>query len=426
MSWSVAFRARQYLKGSLWFVPLIGALLGVVLGSAAIRLEDFIHLPSELRYSADTSTTVLSAIVGSMVGLLGFVVTISVLVVQSATNTLSPRFMRIWYRDRLQKVVLAVFIGTLTFSYSLLRQLGTGSVPNLGVTLAGIAVAVSLVLLTVYLDRFTHILRPVACGALVAETARGVFEAGSRALHEPSASDLAAVSAPAPTVIHSTRAGAIQAIDARGMLRLARSHDCAFHLCHAVGDFVPSGAQLVEIHGGRPPKPERVAALFVLGRERTIDQDPAFGLRIMVDIAIKALSPAVNDPTTALQLLDYIEDLLALIGSRELHGREVLRDDDGTARVVLPTRTWDDMLELGVTEIRRYGTRSMQVCRRLRALLETLRSSVRERNRPAVEAELHRLDRAVAAAFADEDERAYAMRADRQGIGGPAEIGEPA
>jgi Predicted membrane protein (DUF2254) len=102
-----------------------------------------------------------------MVALLGFVVTSGVLVIQQATATLSPRFMRLWYRDRLQKVVLATFAGTFTYSFALLRRVDTNSVPDLGVTIAGIAVAVSLILLLVYLNLFTHALRPVAVAAMV-------------------------------------------------------------------------------------------------------------------------------------------------------------------------------------------------------------------------------------------------------------------
>ncbi|WP_314622997.1 DUF2254 family protein, partial [Streptomyces stackebrandtii] len=118
----------------------------------------------------------------AMVALLGFVVTIGVLVVQQATGTLSPRYMRLWYRDRLQKAVLATFTGTFAFAFSLLRSVETSSVPDLGVTLAGVAVAVSLVLLLIYLNRFTHSLRPVAVAELVARMGETVFTGGAAAI----------------------------------------------------------------------------------------------------------------------------------------------------------------------------------------------------------------------------------------------------
>ena len=156
---------------------------------------------------------------------------------------------------------------------------------------------------------------------------------------------------------------------------------------------------------------------MALGKERTIDQDPAFALRIMVDIAIRALSPAVNDPTTATQMLDHIGTLLLGLGTGEPGERAVRVDGRGAARLSVPTRSWDDYLSLGVTEIRRYGVTSPQTCRRLRALLIDLEAGVTPGNRPAVRHQLEVLDAHVSRAFDDAEDQAFARAADRQGIG---------
>ena len=177
MSWGIVFRVRQRLKASLVVIPLLGAVLGPVVGQLTLWLDRTVQVPEAWRYSASTASGVLSVLVGAMVGLLGFVVTVSVLVVQMATGSLSPRFMRLWYRDLLQKLVLAMFAGTLTFSFSLLRHVEEDSVPNIGVTVAGLLVAASLLFLLLYLDRFTHLLRPVAVAALVAGAGRRVVAA---------------------------------------------------------------------------------------------------------------------------------------------------------------------------------------------------------------------------------------------------------
>jgi uncharacterized membrane protein len=396
MSWGIVFRARQQLGGSLWLVPFLGAVLGPVLAQLTLWLDRTVQVPEAWRYSAATATSVLSVLVGAMVGLVGFVVTIGVLVVQMATGTLSPRFMRLWYRDFLQKLVLATFVGTLTFSFSLLRRVEEDSVPDLGVTAAGLAVTASLLLLLLYLNRFTHSLRPVAVAALVAGAGRRVIEASPvRPSMATGVADraLSSMWSAAPTsVVGVARSGAIQAIDERGLVAFARRTQCVLVLAHSVGDFVATGAGLVEVYGTAPHTTQRrLRRMFVLGRERTIEQDPAFALRVLVDIAIRALSPAVNDPTTAVQVLDYIEDLLLVIGRRELGGRGELRDADGRTLVVVPVRRWEDFLELGVTEIRQYGATSVQVPRRLRALLEELRAGVRPEHRGAVDAELYKL-----------------------------------
>jgi uncharacterized membrane protein len=227
-------------------------------------------------------------------------------------------------------------------------------------------------------------------------------------------------------VVRSAGAGAIQAVDGRGLVRFAGENRCRLVLRHAVGDFVPEGAALVEVYGGDPgPSTDRqLQGLIALDVERTIEQDPAFAIRIMVDIAIKALSPAVNDPTTAVQVLNHLGDTLRLVGSTP---PPVPSDRAaGSADVLLPVRRWEEFLSLAVTEIREYGASSVQVLRRLRAVLEELRESVLPERRAAVDAELERLDDTVAREFSGTVDLDLAKAADPQGIGGPAARGRSA
>ena len=175
MSWGLVFRIRQTLKGSLWVVPLIGGLLGVALSYASVHLENHRFVPAGWDYSTSTALTVLTTVVGATVGLLGFVVTVSVLVVQMVTGTFSPRYMRIWYRDPVLKATLAMLLLTLTFSYTLLRQVDEAA-PNLGVSLVGFCLASGLVLFLVFLDRVVHRLRPVKVAEIVARAGREAFQ----------------------------------------------------------------------------------------------------------------------------------------------------------------------------------------------------------------------------------------------------------
>ncbi|MEU1039483.1 DUF2254 domain-containing protein [Streptomyces sp. NPDC005907] len=419
-SWAVRFRWRQYVKASLWIVPMFGLVLGVLLAELALTVDGADWPPSGWRYSAGTASDVLTAIVGAMVALLGFVVTIGVLVVQQATGTLSPRYMRLWYRDRLQKAVLATFTGTCAFAFSLLRSIESDSVPDLGVTLAGAAVAVSLVLLLIYLNRFTHSLRPVAIAELVARMGEDVFTTGASAVRGAAPRGDKTVPGDGPVArIRTGRGGAVQAFDVTGLVAEAARHDCVFVVTRLIGDFVPPGAVLVEVHGGTStPDPERVTALVALGPERTIEQDPAFAVRVLVDIAIRALSPAVNDPTTAVQVINHIESFLHTVGGVPLPGRYVLADHHGHARLVLPGRDWESYLQLAVCEIRDYGASSVQVCRRLRAMFEDLLDVLPSTQHPAVRAELSLLQESVEREFPDAARRAIAQGSDRQGIGG--------
>ena len=424
MSWATRFRLQQYVRGSLWVLPLLGGVLGVLLGEVDVLVERSAHVPVSLTYSSSTASTVLSAIVGAMAAPTGFVVTVTVLVVQMATGTFSARYMRLWYRDRMLKASLALLIGTLAFSFALLRRVESNFVPNLGVSIAGVLVIVSLLFFLVFLDRYLHRLRPVAVAVLVAgyvyrdfvrdEAALagapdifwGVFERGGK---QPA------------LVVRSSTPGAIQAIDVRGLLRWARAHEQLVVIRHSIGDFVPAGAELIEIYGGSGAgeRDERkLGGMVALGAERTIEQDPAFAIRIMVDIADHALSPAVNDPTTAVQVLDHLGEVLRLIGKVDISGQRWNGQGNVRCGLVIPVRRWEDYLALGTTEIREYGYAAIQVMRRMRAMLDELREEVRPEHRPAVEDELARLDATVLRHFGDSADLDRASIPDAQGIGG--------
>jgi uncharacterized membrane protein len=426
VTWATRFRVRQYLSESLWVVPLLGALAGVVGGVVVVQIDQGVHLSSDWQYSASSASTVLSAIVGAMAALTGFVVTVTVLVVQMATGTFSARYMRLWYRDRMLKGVLALLIGTLAFSFSLLRRVETNFVPNIGVTVAGTLVLVGLVVFVLFLNRFVHRLRPVAVAELASQGVRRSFRdalglgrdapdvfAGAVDAHEEAA-----------VAIRCKQAGAIQAVNLPAMATWAHQHDCLVAVRHFVGEFVQERDVLIDVYGepGDPDTAERALRGFVaLGIERTLEQDPAFAIRVMVDVANKALSAAINDPTTAVQVLDYLGDSLSLVGTTDVSGPS-WQSRAAHRGVVIPFRRWEDVLALAVTEIREYGSSSIQVMRRMRAMLERLSEEVRPENRSAVQDEIARLDATVAHSFAGSIDRDRAITADREGMGGPGRL----
>ena len=422
MTWARRFRVREYVKGSLWVLPLVGAAVGALLAEALAGAE----ASGRWDYSATTATTFLSTIVGAMAALTGFVITVTVLVVQTAIGTFSARYLRLWYRDRMLKATLALLVGTLTFSFGLLRRIEEESVPSVGVTLAGSLVVLSLLLFLLFLDRFLHRLRPVAVAALAAEAGKQAIDEAVSTVAAPEVYLEPSGTGSQTLVVRAERAGSIQAIDVRSLVRWARQHDSEVVLRHPVGDFVSKGATLIQVYGSGAEThgDERaLRALIVIGDERTTEQDPAFAVRVMVDVAIRALSPAVNDPTTAVQVIDYLGETLRQIGTAGVAVTTQVNPAPGGAGVVIRHRRWDDFLALGVTEIREYGARSIQVVRRLRAMLEELHDSVPPECHSAVEQELARLDATVAAHWSDSIDLDLARAAGPQGIGGPSSSG---
>ena len=421
MTWARRFRIRESVRGSLWLIPLVGAILGGILGAGLFQHSRVVDAPSYWTYSPSTASTLLSAIVGATAALTGFVITVTVLVVQIAIGSFSARYMRIWYRDRLLKLTLAVLVGTLTFSLGLLRRIEDDFVPDLGVTFAGGLVVVGILLFLFFFHRFIQRVRPVAAAALVSRAGKRAFDESLKALaaSEVRADPPAGLGEPS-LLVRASEAGSIQAADLDGLVRYAREREAQLVLGHAVGDFVPEGAVLVEVHGTQPGSVADAAVLrglIALGDERTIQQDPAFAIRVMVDIAIRALSPAVNDPTTAVQVLDYLGETLRHVGATP--SPRVAADEAREPFVVVRHRRWEDFLALAVTEIREYGAASIQVVRRLRAMLEELRETVLPKHRAAVEDELRRLDATVVRHWSDSVDLDRASVAGPQGIGGP-------
>jgi len=186
-------------------------------------------------------------------------------------------------------------------------------------------------------------------------------------------------------------------------------------LVPAIGDHVPAGARLVRVHRSTNVDARRIQRAIIMGDERTLDDDPAFAVRVLVDIAVRALSPAVNDPTTAVQVLDRIEDLLRFASRRQLD-IGAGRDAEGALRLVFPTPSWRDLLDLSLTEIRIYGIGSPQVLRRMRALLVRLVEYSPERRHADVEAHLRLLEQAVERAYPAEEHELLSV-ADPQGLG---------
>jgi uncharacterized membrane protein len=219
-------------------------------------------------------------------------------------------------------------------------------------------------------------------------------------------------------VVRCRAGGVVLAFDAGGLAALARSVDAIFELVPQVGDFVAQGDPLFHVHGGTRTVGE-VTLLdhIALGAERTMEQDPAFPFRIIVDIASKALSPAINDPTTAVLALDQVHHLLRNVGTRKLDSG-LVRDRGGRLRLVYRTPDWEDFVDLAVTEIRHFGASSIQVARRLRAMLEDLLTAVPAERHAPLREELRLLHRSAERSFSDPEDRDRAERADPQGLGG--------
>jgi uncharacterized membrane protein len=176
----------------------------------------------------------------------------------------------------------------------------------------------------------------------------------------------------------------LQTVDVPRLLRLAEHGEACVHVCVAPGETIADHCRVAVVLGGRNLADRAVLDALRLGSERTFDQDPAFALRLLADIALRALSPAVNDPTTAVQALDAIADLLRVLVRRRL-GIAVVDGADHTPRVVLNLQTWDEYVSVALDEIIGLRISSIQVRGRLDRLIADLLTIAPQQHRAPVE-----------------------------------------
>jgi uncharacterized membrane protein len=211
----------------------------------------------------------------------------------------------------------------------------------------------------------------------------------------------------------------LQSLDVPALLALAEQSESVIEMVCAVGDTLLESTPMLRVYGGRDAISERALRKAIqTGMERTFEQDPKYSIRLVVDIAIRALSPAVNDPTTAVQALDQIEDLLVRLGRRCLEIGKIC-GGDGSLRLVIPVPSWEDLLELAFSQIRVYGASSAQVMRRMKAMMSDLADALPEERLPALRHEQKRLDNTIARTFPDIEDRLEASIEDREGLGTP-------
>jgi len=417
-------RLRSYLSSSLWVLPALIVLgaAGSAFGLLAIDRQ-LTKESSSVGYGGgpEGARQILSTISGAMITFTGLVFSITILVLQLAGSQYSPRVLRRFFKDRSSQVALGVFIGAFVFSLVVLREVrqeGSAGVPGVSVAAAQLFVVVALGVFVQYLHHIASAIRSSSIIESVALETRGAIEQRYPRDRTDVGVDPTDDLDPVQEV-GAPRAGSLGRIDEGELIELAREAGAIVEVVPAIGDFVPEGAPLLRVYGHTVEElenPGRVGRLVELARERTSEQDPAFGFRQLVDIAERALSPGVNDPTTAVQAIDQLHDLLRRLARRPFP-RRGRRDDDGTVRLVVREAAWEDYVDLAVSEIRVYGAGSLQAHRRLRAMIDDVWEVAPEARRGPLALQRRLLDAAADRSFDDAADRARARGADAQGMG---------
>ena len=407
-----------------WGIPAIYAGFAIAMGLFIPRLETR-FLPHYISpMSVSSALAIYSSIASGMIALTGIVFSLTFVMVQFSATAYSPRLVLWIARDPVMSHALGTF--TATFLYGIcaiagVDRLGSGHVPyvsiwiELALMLASVAMFVAIIQRIGLLQINRMLIFTGDQGRKVIDTSYPSLESSTSASATNDFHNLPR----SQTLVYQGGPRSIQTVDVYALVKLAKKSGGVIEMVVAVGDTVGALTPLLHVFGTQKPISERALRDSIqLGNERTFEQDPKYALRLLVDIAIKALSPAINDPTTAVQALDQIEDLLLRIGQRDLQIGKY-RDTDGTLRLVIPFPTWEDLLLLALDEIRFCGATSVQVMRRMNALVADLIGALPKDRRPALAYWDARLKSTIARSFADGEERLDASKQDRQGLGIP-------
>jgi uncharacterized membrane protein len=415
---------RRKMVWRNWTIPVSYAVIAVVVGLSLPRIESRWLPVIDSGVSPVAAVVIYSSIASGVMALTGVVFSLVFVMVQFSAIAYSPRLVLWIVRDRVLWHSLGVF--TATFLYSLaaiawLDRKHSGNVPFFSGWLVIFLLLASVGMLVALIGRISlfQIRRMLT---LTGNYGRSVIEEVYPTLEAPVATVTPEELEQYPqtqTLFHKGRPRAIQGLDERTLLALSSAAGGIVEVISSPGDFVVEGSLLLRVCGGtRNIDEQALRETFEMGEERTFEQDPRYAIRLLVDIAIKALSTAVNDPTTAVQALDQIEDILRRLGSRRLE-IGATRDTQGSLRLVIPHPTWDDYLILAFEEIRFYGATSVQVMRRMNALVSDLILALPQERHPPLQQYKQKLKATIANAFENAEDRQQASIEDRQGLGHP-------
>jgi len=374
-------------QGPLWLWPASasGAALAAALVLGEIRPAQNGLLKALWPGDAASAATMLQVVAASAITVTTLTFTLTVVALQLASSQFSPRLLREFVRDPVTKRVLAVLVATLVFSLVAMRTLRDGEpVPTLAVV---VALLLGLATLAAVLGYITHMMRALRVDTMMravhdeTDTAIALFyaEYGDTRPRSPDELDLDEDRGSAVMAAHS---GFIVVVDVERLVRCAREHDAVVRLEVRPGDHIVRGTPIAtvwlsETANGTPDLSKAVNDAVHVGYERTLQQDAAFGFRQLEDIAVRAMSRAINDPVTATHAVGHMADLLVQLAGRRL-GPTLHLDGDGVGRAIVPDRDLEYYVELACGQLRRFGSAEPTILIALLRMLRDLATAVRD------------------------------------------------
>jgi len=428
MRWNRWYIIRSYIRASLWLVPFVAVVLYWVLNRITYGIDSWLlqtgridETTAFLGLTMVGARSALETVVTLNLSFLVFTFGSLLVAIQVAGGQYTPRIIATTLlRDNAIRVTVGYFVFTLLFAMRVLTRMGGEIVHQFNTFIAGVLGLVSIVVFLYLIDYAARLLRPVSLVQRVGRSGIAVIQSvyPESTTRPRTVESSRRPASPDRTVANTGTSGIVLAVDLEGLVAQARLANGIIEFVPQVGDFVGVDEPLFWLYGGAGAIDDRqLRAAVALGSERTIEQDPTFAFRILVDIAIKALSPAINDPTTAVLAIDQLHRLLRRVGLRYVRGEEIC-DASGELRLIFRTPNWEDFVHLTCTEIRHCGAGSIQIMRRMRSMLENLLQTLSPYRHAELRQQLELLDRTIEGHYSFPEDRALARIPDSQGLGG--------
>ena len=381
----------QQIRASFWFIPAVLVLEAVVLALVLVTLDATVDLhvverwPLVFGAGAGGARGLLTAVASSMITVAGLVFSITLVALSLASSQYTSRVISNFMRDRVNQTVLGVFVGIFAYCLVVLRTIREGNeitfVPSLAVIVGLILAFVGIAFLIYFIH---HISVSIQASTIIAETAAETITAVDHQFpdqleqdeNESADSDLSASLANQSwSAVPARKSGYLVTVDMAGLVHIAREHGRIVRMERGVGEFVVEETPLVSMLGRQVPDDlltERLNAVYVISNQRTVEQDAAFGIRQLVDIAMKALSPGVNDTTTAVICVDYLTAILARLATRRIGNAHRL--DQLELRVIARGMRFEDVLAEAFDQIRQNASGNVAILSRLLSAMQTIAS----------------------------------------------------
>jgi uncharacterized membrane protein len=420
VGWNRWYSTVSYVRSAIWVTPLIALVLEQIALRVAFAVDARLIWVPHLAMTLSGTLAAMDTIITLTVSFVVFTFGSLLVAIQVASGQLTPRIIATTLlRDNVIRFTVGLSIFTLLFAAGTKARIGE-TIPYFVTTVAVMLAFASIVTFLYMIDYAARLLRPVSIVWRVGERGIKVIESVyPKPIEDPHVATPSRpkMGPPERTIAHRGTSGIVLAANIPMLVRSAQASNGIVEFVPKIGDFLAVGEPLFHLRGGAAGIDDDVLrAQVAFGPERTIEQDSTFAFRVIVDIAIKALSKAINDPTTAVLAIDQLHRLLRMVGKRHLHD-DAIRDAGGNIRVIFPTPNWEDFIELAFSEIRLYGAENFQVARRLRAMIENLIATLPESRRPALQQELSLLDGMLEKLYSSPEDVARARVADSQGLG---------